>query len=93
MPAHLSVPGPVLDVQVYPVNVVNVTPGRHLLSHRLRGLLRGQPGPGVRREAVSIVFLVLVILDARTHCLPRNVTDYHYHFRQTGVLDRCTRQV
>ena len=36
------------------------------------------------------LFLVLVILDARTHCLPRNVS---YQFRQTGVLDRCTRQV
>ena len=40
----------------------------------------------------TVTFLVLVILDARTHCLPRNVRD-HYQFRQTGVLDRCTRQV
>ena len=39
---------------------------------------------------LSNSFLVLVILDARTHCLPRNVTDY---FRQTGVLDRCNCSV
>ena len=41
------------------------------------------------------MFLVLVILDAKTHCLPRNVR-YHYHFRQTGVLPvyyQCTTGV
>ena len=33
-----------------------------------------------RCDTLVVGFLVLVILDARTHSLPRNVL--HYHFRQ-----------
>ena len=36
-----------MDVQIYPIHVVEASPLGHLLSHRLRGLLWSQPGPGV----------------------------------------------
>ena len=36
------------------------------------------------------IFSFAHIGDGKTLALLTNVTDYHYHFRQTGVLDRCT---
>ena len=53
-PCLLSVPGPVFDVQVYPVDVVCVAPCGNLLRHGLRCRSRGQPLPGVGREAVGV---------------------------------------
>ena len=40
-------------------------------------------------------FLVLVILDARTHSLPRNVTDYHYYqdYHQRVNLLRLSQSI